>query len=188
MAAGLDWYPTALGHAVRLSEAYALTVPQAAGILAALSPQVSWGFNLEWSEEVAQGETLSRGLTLSLGRALMIQRNPDIDPLAILGGDKVRAFYACIISGGDTAEVCIDRHACDIATGVRGSFNSLTHKRYRDTAEAYRAAARRLSATGEATLSAPQLQAITWVVWRERYWSKGAFNPRELDRIPEVAF
>ncbi len=190
LAAGLDWYPTALGHAESIARDNRLTVAQGAGIIAALSPQVSWGFNLEWAHEIAEGSIINRGFSLSMGRALMIQRNPDMDPLSILGGNKVRAFYACILSAGITDAVCVDRHAIDIAQGARFSApNGIGTRLYRETAQAYRSAALRLTVTGEAPyLTAPQLQAITWTTWRARYWAQGAFDPRELDRVPLGAF
>ena len=188
LASGLGWYSLARDEACDIARDTGISERQASGIIAALSPQVSWGFNLQWAREVAAGSVINRGFTLSMGRAMMIYRNPDTDPLDILGGDKVRAFYACIISQGETSEVCIDRHACDIATGIRGSFNSLTHKRYRETAQAYRDGAARLQRTGEATLTGAQLQAITWVTWRARYWARGAFDPRMADRMPALPF
>lgn len=188
IAAGMDWYRTAQFHARTIANDNGISMECAAGIIAALSPQVSWGFNLEWSREVAAGSVINRGLNTNMGKAIAILSNGR-DPLDILGGPKVRAFYACIISAGITDEVCIDRHAYDIATGRRGSAqNGLTLKRSRAAQDAYRRAAHRLQVTGEATLSAAQLQAITWVTWRARYWATGAFDPRTLDRAPLGAF
>lgn len=183
--AGARWYDVAHAEAESIARDSDLTPVQAAGVIAALSPQVSWGFNLEWARELSQGSIVNRGLTLSHGRALMIARNPDMDPLDILGGNKTRAFFQCIATAGMTDAVCVDRHAYDIATGVRLNSASLTDKRYRATAEAYRAAARHLQAPGETPhiLTAPQLQAITWVSWRARYWAAGAFDPRTFDRV-----
>lgn len=176
IAAGMVWYETAHNEAMKLSAEFNLTIEQTAGIIAALSPQVSWGFNLEWSRAICEGDRTNYGLTASQGKAEMIRYNPDIPPLDILGGPKVRAFYACIQSAGMTDTVCVDRHACDIATGIRGSFNSLTAARIRVVQAAYVRAARRLAETGGPVLSAAQLQAITWVTWRARYWSEGAFD------------
>lgn len=176
IAAGMVWYETAQNEARKLSAEFGLTLEQTSGIIAALSPQVSWGFNLEWARAICEGDRTNYGLTASQGKAEMIAHNSDIPPLDILGGPKVRAFYACIVSGGMTDVVCVDRHACDIATGIRGSFNSLTANRIRIVQGAYVRAARRLAATGGPVLSAAQLQAITWVAWRARYWSAGAFD------------
>ena len=176
IAAGMIWYETAHNEALKLSAEFSLSIEQTAGIIAALSPQVSWGFNLEWARAICERDRTQYGLSLSQGRAEMIRYNPDIPPLDILGGPKVRAFYACIESAGMTDTVCVDRHACDIATGLRGSFNSLTDRRIRIIQAAYVSAARRLAITGGPVLSAAQLQAITWITWRARYWSAGAFD------------
>ena len=192
VAKGLTWYQVANDEALAIARRHDITERQAAGIIAALSPQVSWGFNLEWANAVAAGDTTSRGFGLSLGRGLMIQRNPDVDPLDILGGPKVRAFYHAILGRGLTDAVVIDRHAYDLAEGVRGSHLSLTAKRIRVTALNYQGAARRLQETGEAIVTACQLQAITWITWRSRYWSEGAWDGYANDRgrAPqgEVAF
>lgn len=190
--AGLRWYSEAHEIAVGIAAEHGLSVRQAAGILAALSPQVSWGFNVEWANGVASGDTTRRGLGLSLGRALMIQRNPDIDPLEILGGRKVRAFYHAILTAGFTDQVVIDRHAFDLAENTRGAHLTLTDKRSRVTAENYRGAAKRLQKKGE-MVTACQLQAITWLTWRARYWSEGAWDGYANDRArapktQEVAF
>ncbi len=176
IAAGIVWYETAENEALKLSAEFGLSVEQTAGIIAALSPQVSWGFNLEWARAICEGDRTNYGLTASQGKAEMIAHNGDIHPLEILGGPKVRAFYDCIVTGGQTDTVCVDRHACDIATGIRGSFNSLTPKRIAIVQSAYQRAARRLAVTGGPVLSAAQLQAITWITWRARYWAAGAFD------------
>lgn len=191
IAKGLAWYTEAHGHAQRIALDHGLTIEQAAGIIAALSPQVSWGFNLEWAELIAGGDTVSRGLGISQNRAQAI-RAYDGDPLDILGGPKVRAFYQAILEGGLTDAVVVDRHAYDLAENERGSHLSLTPKRIRNTADNYRMAAKRLNATGEAVVTACQLQAITWITWRARYWSEGAWDGYANDRgrAPEgeVAF
>lgn len=191
IAAGLVWYETARGEALQLAGEFGLSLDQASGIIAALSPQVSWGFNLEWARAVCEGDRTQYGLSQSQGRAEMIRYgSPDTDPLDILGGPKVRAFYECIRTGGLTDVVCVDRHACDIATGIRGSFNSLTPGRIRVIQSAYVSAARRLARTGGPVLSAAQLQAITWITWRARYWAAGAFDTSRgrAPRTEEVPF
>ena len=122
----------------------------------------------------------------------MIQRNPDTDPLDILGGRKVRAFYSAILTSGLTDQVVIDRHAYDLAEDTRGSHLSLTDKRSRVTAENYRNAAKRLQRSGT-MITACQLQATTWLTWRARYWAEGAWDGYATDRarapkVSEVAF
>lgn len=190
IARGVGWYQAAHAEAKDIAETYGIGIATASGIIAALSPQVSWGFNLQWAREVASGMLENRGLHMSHSRALAILHTDGGDPLDILGGPKVRAFYMCILTAGFTDAVCIDRHAYDLMTGVRGSHVSLTAKRSRSAQQSYRDAARRLQATGEANVTAAQLQAITWVAWRARYWAPGAFDPDDRGRelLGEVAF
>lgn len=176
LADGMSWYETAHLAALELSDEHGLSIVQTSGIIAALSPQMSWGSNLRWAAEVASGQDTRRGLGLSLQRAIRI-RNGESPLESVLGGQKVRAFFHGIITAGDTNEVCVDRHAYDLATGSRGNHTSLTPKRYVATADAYRAASVRLKATGEELdISAAQVQAVTWVTWRDRYWAPGAWS------------
>lgn len=45
-AAGAEWYERANAQAVALSEAFEVTLPQAAGVIAVLSPQCHWADNV----------------------------------------------------------------------------------------------------------------------------------------------
>lgn len=105
------------------------------------------------------------GFKANKAKALRILKGEE--PLDVLSGAKVRAFFACIMGEGN--EVCVDRHAWAIAAGPEAAGLSLTDKRYRETAEAYR------SAAGALRLAFPSLasdltpagvQALTWVWWR----------------------
>lgn len=193
IAAGMEWYAAARRIAEEISHDARIPVETAAGILAALSPQTSWGQNVDWARELAAGSPISRGLPMSQARGMAILAQ-DREPLDILGGRKVRAFYACIVTAGATDAVCVDRHAYDIATGERGSHVSLSDKRSAHCASAYQSAAARLRSTGEAPgITAAQLQAVTWVTWRARYWQAGAWDGYGADRgrapiESEVAF
>jgi hypothetical protein len=173
---GLNWYPAARDIAGDIAHDARIPLETAAGILAALSPQTSWGQNVDWARELAAGSPISRGLPMSQARGMAILAQ-DREPLEILGGIKVRAFYACIVTAGATDAVCVDRHAYDIATGLRGSHVSLSTKRSEHCARAYQCAAARLRSTGESPgITAAQLQAVTWVTWRARYWQAGAWD------------
>jgi hypothetical protein len=182
VAAGLAWYPAAREIAGEIARDAGIPVETAAGILAALSPQTSWGQNVDWARELAAGSPVSRGLGMSQARGMAILAG-DRDPLDILGGRKVRAFYACIVTAGATDAVCVDRHAYDIATGQRGSHLTLTDRLAEHTQRAYVSAAARLRATGEAPgITGAQLQAVAWVTWRQRYWQAGAWDGYTHDR------
>lgn len=89
------------------------------------------------------------------------------DPDAELGGPKVRAFYALLVSRGQSDDVVIDGHAFNIARGTRAPIRGDVPKaarvnlaRYRLAALAYRKAAALLG------ILPHELQAITWTHWR----------------------
>ncbi len=169
---GLSWYSDALGICQDFAQVHGVTVEVAAGVFAALSPQNSYGANINLARRfLASGGTLDSGyLGLGLRKARDIYNGADILP--ILNGDKTMHFYRSIISGGEDG-VCIDRHAYCIAVGERvTTIPTLKGKRYAEIVKAYERAARAL---GE---SPARVQAVTWVAWRQRYWAKGAFDPR----------
>jgi hypothetical protein len=78
---------------------------------------------------------------------------------------KTGHFYRCILDPMDADAVCIDRHAHDIAVGEEygARDRGLGAKgRYALIAHCYREAALRLGELPSV------LQAVTWVVWRDR--------------------
>ncbi len=170
--AGLNWYSDALGISEDIADAWGLSTERVAGIIAALSPQNSYGANLNLARRfVASGGTLDRGyLGLGLGKARDIWNGADV--VETLNAPKTVNFFRSIISGG-TEGVCIDRHAYALAYLTRDELPKLTPKRYAFVASAYVRAAERVQ---DATPA--QVQAVTWVTWRQRYWSEGAFDPR----------
>lgn len=172
---GLKWYSNANNVARAL--AFVLDPHQtrpdwalkaASAVIAALSPQQSWAKNQEYAaimvSHYAKGGTLATlegvGQTgANIAKAWAVLNGGD--PLDVLGGDKVRSFYANILSGGHDDAVTVDRHAVS-AYYLPGdeTFKSLTPKRYAMVAQAYRDAAAVLGVTP------PQMQAICWVAWR----------------------
>jgi hypothetical protein len=162
---GQSWYETANALAVGIASKNGLSVPQAAGIVAALSPQMSWEYNQVAAERLAAGLKVG-ALGTSIRKAEKIRDNPGTDPLDILGGDKVRAFYTCILAPKTSDAVCIDRHALDLAEGL---FSNTGEGRatllgkvgvYEQVAESYRRVAKVLGVPPHI------VQAVTWVTWR----------------------
>lgn len=171
--AALEWYDRARAWAESLAAAYGFTLEAVAGAVAALSPNVTWESQLEWTPRVLEAFRVDAealpgpAYGRNKGKAAAILAGAD--PLEILGGPKVRAFYAGIMAGGNTAAVCIDRHAWALAYGAGAVDVCLTAKRYRDAAQAYRdatAALVRAFPTLEAELTPARVQALTWVYWR----------------------
>jgi hypothetical protein len=90
-------------------------------------------------------------------------------PLDVLAGPKVRAFYALIADPGRADVVCVDRHAVDVAVGLRlgeaerSRCYPLARAGWYDRfADCYRRAGQRLG------VRAAQVQAVTWLVWRDQ--------------------
>lgn len=179
--AGADWYADARGIAGALATQHNVTVETAAGILAALSPMQSWGANVNLAERFLKAGGLHDGyLKANLAKARNILAGAD--PLAELGGDKVRNFYLSIITEGAEG-VCIDRHAYSLAVNMRfpeGDIPGLKGKRYAQVVETYVRAARILSKEYGITLTPAQVQSVTWVIWRRKFWSEGAFDQHNM--------
>lgn len=137
------------------------TVRQVAGIVAAISPRLSWAKNMEYARLVVETGTAP----LMFGNLRKAQRIAEgADPDLVLGGRKVRSFFDNILYPGTSDTVTIDRHAVDIAFGVAGNDESrkvLAHAGVYDTvSDAYRAVGRTLG------IRPLQVQAITWVTHR----------------------
>jgi len=184
IAEGVEWYADARRVADAFAARYAVPVHVSAGVLAALSPLNSWGNNVNLAGRMlASGGTLERGyLKANLAKARRIIAEGSTDAL---GGLKVNNFYRSIITGGAEG-VTIDRHAWCIAHNDRTRTNSipkLTPKAYAEIAERYRRAALILSREYGMPLSPAVVQAVTWVVWRRRYWGAGAFDTYNVEDI-----
>lgn len=87
---------------------------------------------------------------------------------------KIRAFGELIANGGQQEDgdlVVIDRHAAGVARGIRLEDNdfevdgpSSSGSKYKVYADAYRRAAKALSKERGETITAEQVQAVTWLV------------------------
>jgi hypothetical protein len=167
IAAGMQWYADAHTFALAISGGDLIT---GAGVIAALSPQTSWAQNMTLAsrafvEGFASGQT---GANVDKANRILAGESPE----DVLGwnnpkaksGHKVRNFYRNIVD--PTGRECtIDRHAFDVAVGeqtdskARGQLGRVGQ--YDLFADTYREAARL------AGIAPAQMQAITWVTWRE---------------------
>ena len=162
MRSGLSWYLDAHNFARILDPT---NTSRAAGILAALSPMNGWENNKRKAAQLyaQNGDGAGCGLTKNVAKAVAIYNGAD--PLDVLGGDKVRAFFATILDPTGDIDPVIDRHAFDIAVGERTDEKrrgALSRKGvYAEFANVYREAAK-IAGIGSA-----QMQAVTWVAWRD---------------------
>lgn len=175
--AGADWYQDAYEVAEALAKANNVSVDIVAGILAALSPLNAWGHNVNLAARfLAEGGLHAGYLKANLAKARDILAGAPIIPT--LSGEKVTNFYLSIITKGAQG-VCIDRHAYSLAVNTRfpeGDIPTLKGKRYAEVRDAYVRAARILSREYDIPLTPAQVQSVTWVVWRRKFWSEGAFD------------
>ncbi|MGW3323903.1 DUF7178 family protein [Streptomyces virginiae] len=158
---GRLWYTNAHDLADMMTEG---DVRKGAGLLAALSPQTSWPLNVELAQAAWDSGRPSGHLGDALAKAAKILAGAD--PTEVLPMDrKTGHFYRCILDPADADAVCIDRHAHDIAVGEEygARDRGLGAKgRYALIAHCYREAAQRLDELPSA------VQAVTWVVWRDK--------------------
>lgn len=169
---GLAWYQTAHNWCVvTAGPSRPHLIRRNAGIVAALSPLNGWGNNKRKAAEVISKRgriVVEKGMPNGIGLGKNVEKAIAIynggDPLDILGGDKVRAFYQTILDPQGDIDPVIDRHAFDIAVGERTDEKRrgiLSRKGvYAEFANAYREAAK-IAGIGSA-----QMQAVTWIAWR----------------------
>ena len=118
LAAGLAWYGRAEQAAQSLADDTSLSPRSAAGIIAALSPRNRWSVNVAQAAQVIiareNGEDCPR-VSTTHNRSLAWKIAHGADPADVLGGPKVRAFFANIT--GDHDAVTVDTWAYRAATG-----------------------------------------------------------------------
>lgn len=158
---GAAWYADAQAFARALAAGTTLTVDHGAGVVAALSPRVRWATNMraaaamvEAAERVAD-EPVVGGLPTNRAKAWRIANGEN--PLDVLGGQKVRAFYANIM--GDEDAVTVDVWAARAAVPDYDG-KTIPARMYEAIADAYRIAA---DARG---VSPMVMQATVWVYIR----------------------
>lgn len=178
---GLNWYQRAYDLAVKFIHTYdGLTMGQAVGVIAALSPNNKWERNCINAE--AMIKTWSIGGDYNMTKVCTFNPNKQkaIDILSldmesvdteaipkILNGQKVVAFYRSIM--GDKNAVCVDGHAYAIFIGERvltSKTPSITPKLFETIQRAYQLVAKRSADLCGIELSPTQVQAVTWVTYR----------------------
>lgn len=172
---GAQWYADALRFCASVAQSTGLSVSTVAGVTAALSP------NNRWPRNQADAERLCRAFshgtiadaaavkvsTFNGNKQKALQILAGAQPLDVLGGLKVRAFYQCIL--GSDGAVCVDGHAYAIWLGSyipTTKTPKISPKLYASIAAAYGQAAATINSVMGTTYSAAQIQAITWTVWQ----------------------
>lgn len=162
---GMVWYRDANCEADRLADENDLSTTQTAGMIAAVSPGLRWERNVECAERIIKHETLN-GLGVrwydGVRKAKRILKGHN--PVEVLKGNKVKAFYACILNPSNPiGSVCIDGHAYAIWVGRRITLDdvpTINDRLYNRIASDYCVVAKDLA------ISPCQVQSITWLTWR----------------------
>lgn len=158
---GMDWYSSAnnLSHVIGRGDVW-----KGAGLIAAFSPLTPWWRNVELAIDSA---FTGKARTDTLGNSSRIaQRILDGEhPLDVIKGMKTRAFCQNIANNGDTDNITVDVHAFSIAHYKRIPSSKIVMGKglYNEIAESYRRAAI------SQDISPQRMQAITWVVWRNKW-------------------
>jgi len=176
---GMDWYSNAHGIVKRIAADYGFSPEQIAGAMAALSPNNKWERNCVDTENLAKAiradldpfDTKVCTFKTNKAKAISILLGElDSDAICkVLNGQKVIAFYLNILHNGDTESPCIDGHAFNIWNGTVSGLKdvpSISPKAFKNIQNDYRSAAVIASGVTGETISAGQIQAITWVAYR----------------------
>lgn len=166
---GAQWYYTAHDYAVELASRYGITVPQVAGVLAALSPSCPWDRNKGDANRLIRWYTQSWDIVPPKVCTYGSQRDKAIrilrgeDPVTVLGGRKTQNFFKMIEDPSKDYPV-IDVHAFGVWIMDRLStdkMKTIHDNMYDHIGEQYREAAEELG------LRLSVVQATTWVTWRK---------------------
>lgn len=178
-ARGAGWYTFAWNQARAYAETHwhhgtQRRTAQAAAILAVTSQNTGWDRNLELAVAVFRAKGDLTGGTFAPVRDKCSRLFHGEDPWQVIGGPKVRAFYACIIAQGNCDDVVIDRHMAHIAFGQILEANQrntkLRQTKSRDgygaCVDALRQACRYINQRDGAHWTPAKLQATLWCAWR----------------------
>lgn len=173
-----QWYADAYDIADALAVKHGLTVDAVAAVIAVLSPMNSWGNNVNLAARLiaGKGEITSGGIPANVAKANRIIKGEQ--PASVVGGQKVTNFYLSILTRGERG-LTVDRHAFDIAVNTRhtdANRPGIGKRIYAEISAMYARAAVILSKEYGQTITAGQVQSVTWMVWRERYWARGAWD------------
>lgn len=181
ITAGKAWYNAAYAFAESLAAKHNISTLTAAGVIAALSPNNKWSRNLIDSEALIDAHLAGRELpkvctfnSNKLKAVAILDAVADVAVIsAILSGQKIIAFFRSIVN---LDGVCIDGHAYSIWAGKRivlQSVPKMTPTVFAHIQKHYRAVAKRAESICGQALTPTELQAVTWVTYRDLYAIKG---------------
>jgi hypothetical protein len=153
--AGAEWYRKARVAAWAMAREAGVSMSTAAGVIAALSPRLQWTHNVNAARAMLLGRQVTGVFKASVVKARRIIAGER--PGDVLGGPKVRAFYAALC--GDDSQAVVDVWVSR-AAGLRTDAPS--EREYATVAQALQLAA------SHANVPTAHLQAAVWVEVRGR--------------------
>lgn len=171
MDEGLFWYQRAHDEIQLVANRHGITIKQACGVVAAISPGLSWGLNILQADKFIyawvggkRGKDLpmvgAYGMNAIRKALRMLEGEEPLKVFSEKTGPKTYNFYLNLIDP-QSEEVTIDRHAKGAAYLVTGEKNAIVgRKEYGYLAGHYQTLAERLG------LIPNKLQAICWVTWK----------------------
>jgi len=164
---GKEWYIAARIAAFQISQQTGVPLITVCGVIAALSPRNKWARNLLDAEQICRSNEFHKCATFkaNVHKAIRIMGTSDKTAItAILSGKKITAFFDNIYDPS-SSRVTVDVHMQLVALGSylkEKDRPSLTDKMYREIEEAVKEVAIKNG------LQPFELQAITWLTWKER--------------------
>lgn len=162
----INWYAHSFAAATKLAKQYNVPINVVCGVIAALSPRISWPRNMELAEmllNAPKGKLPCLGRSEAKAKAILNSDGSQAAILALLGnGPKTRAFYFNLSEPQKNDHVTIDVHATSIAVGENQNHDkvSITPAAYKVLQSCY------IQVAAESGRFGHELQAITWVAWR----------------------
>lgn len=169
---GLNWYNEANTYCRELAGRFDISIQQAAGIIAAFSPQAGWTENKRYAVSfliAPKNRLRSLVQDTKAKKIVKLKNESDIYNALSINGTawKTKSFYLNILNPDIATDVTIDRHAIAVCIQHPTTIASLPKKhgdlkenQYYFFEHCYFKAAVKLN------LLPHQLQAITWVVYR----------------------
>lgn len=167
--AGLSWYKEAHAFACELSDITRQPLEIVCGVIAVLSPAVSWNTNKLDAIAMLTSPSCHLVTVSTYGqnktKAINLINTGDLNQI---GGRKVTSFYHNILNPLCTKNVTIDRHAARACYGLKGLKMSsddippiASDKRYNQYKTLYKRLAKNEG------IRPHELQAIIWVNFRK---------------------
>jgi hypothetical protein len=155
------WYADANAWCQSMADDLRVPLSVVVGFVSAMSPRNAWAqqkhHTLSQLTCALLGKPIPHGGTNANKRKAQRIASGE-EPLSVLGGSKVRAFYSAILSSGYCDAVVIDVHAWSAATGRRDGVVPI--RGYRAASESFRLVAERMH------IRPCEAQALAWVEWR----------------------